>query len=96
VTRFTRSDDPVFPAPMGGLRDPSNTAADIKEAFEQAGFGWATSHTLRKTTASILTRKVARERDRRPARSYATTSRNVYLGRNVARTRAAAALETLR
>lgn len=58
LAHFTRSDEPVFPAPMGGLGDPSNTSADIKEAFEKAGLGWATSHTLRKTTASICMPKV--------------------------------------
>jgi integrase len=36
------------------LRDPSNTAADLKDAFRKAGFEWATSHVLRKTVASIL------------------------------------------
>ncbi len=56
VSRFVKPDDPVFPAPLGGLRDPSNTAADIKDAFEKADFGWATSHTLRKTTATLLDR----------------------------------------
>jgi integrase len=32
-----RSSDPVFTAPMSGLRDPSNTNADLKEAFTEAG-----------------------------------------------------------
>ena len=47
-------DSPVFPAPSGNLRDASNTAADLRDAFEAAGFGWATSHVLRKTNASVL------------------------------------------
>jgi integrase len=44
----------VFPSPKGMLRDPSNTAADLKDAFRLAGFEWATSHVLRKTVASLL------------------------------------------
>ena len=30
-------DDPVFPAPKGGLRDPSNTQADLKDSLEWCG-----------------------------------------------------------
>jgi hypothetical protein len=48
------ADTPVFPSPLGNLRDASNTAADLRDAFDNAGFGWATSHVLRKTTASVL------------------------------------------
>ena len=33
-------DTPVFPTLTGKLRDPSNTAADLRDAFEKAGFGW--------------------------------------------------------
>ena len=33
VNRFAQSDDPVFPAPLGGLRDPSNTQADLREGI---------------------------------------------------------------
>jgi hypothetical protein len=42
---------PVFPAVMGGLRDPSNTQADLRDAFRAAGYPWLTRHSLRKTTA---------------------------------------------
>jgi site-specific recombinase XerC len=34
-----RRTDSVFRAPMGGWRDPSNTQADLREVFGQAGFG---------------------------------------------------------
>src|SRR5674476_1397485 len=47
-------DDPVFPAPKGGLRDPSNTQADLKDSFEWCGLPWVTSHVFRKTTATLL------------------------------------------
>lgn len=42
---------PVFPAPLGGWRDPSNTQADLREAFTNAGFDWVTSHLFRKMVA---------------------------------------------
>ncbi|MBB3084650.1 tyrosine-type recombinase/integrase [Geodermatophilus sabuli] len=40
---LTATDDdpgrrPVFPAPLGGWRDPSNTQADLRDAFASAGF----------------------------------------------------------
>jgi integrase len=95
--RLAQPDHPVFPAPMGGLRDPSNTSADIKQAFEKAGFGWATSHTLRKTTASILDASGLSARDIADQLGHTRTSltQDRYLGRNVASTRAATALEAL-
>jgi integrase len=46
-------DQPVFPAPQGGLRDPSNTQADLRDAFTTAGYT-ITSHTLRKTVATLM------------------------------------------
>jgi integrase len=46
--------DLVFPSAKGMLRDPSNTSADIKEAFTNAGYSWATSHIFRKTVATLM------------------------------------------
>lgn len=34
----------VFTAPLGGLRNPSNTQADLRILFEATGYGWMTSH----------------------------------------------------
>ena len=31
---------PVFSAPKGGLRDPSNTQADLRAAFTECGYEW--------------------------------------------------------
>ena len=47
-------DAAVFTAPLGGLRDPSNTQADLRDALDTAGFEWVTSHVFRKTTATLL------------------------------------------
>lgn len=44
----------VFSAPMGGLRDPSNTQADLREVFADAGYDWVTSHVYRKTVATMM------------------------------------------
>ena len=45
---------PVFPAPLNGWRDPSNTQADLRQAFGNAGFDWVTSHGFRKTVATVM------------------------------------------
>lgn len=44
----------VFPSQKGQLRDPSNTSRDVKDAFTEAGYGWATSHIFRKTVATLM------------------------------------------
>jgi integrase len=44
----------VFCSPKGTLRDPSNTRADIRDVFKAAGYEWATSHTFRRTVASLM------------------------------------------
>ena len=91
------ADSPVFAAPLGNLRDASNPAADLRDAFDNAGFGWATSHVLRKTTASVLdagglsAREIADQLGH--ARPSITMDR--YMGRKIASDRGATVLESL-
>lgn len=89
---------PVFPSPLGMLRDRSNTGADLRDAFEQAGFGWATSHVLRKTTASVLDAGGMSARDIADQLGHARPSITMdrYMGRGVVGDRGAAVLESLR
>ena len=93
-----RPEAPLFPAPLGGWRDPSNTQADLRCAFSNAGFGHITSHALRKTTATMLDHAGLSARAIADQLGHANPSltQDVYLGRQVASTGAAAALETLR
>ena len=81
----------------GELRDPWNTAADLRDAFEKAGFGWATSHVLRKTTASVLDagRITAREIADQLGHARPSITMDRYMGRGVASNGAATVLETL-
>ena len=44
----------VFPAVLGGMRDPSNTGADLRDAFAFMGVTGAKSHTFRKTGATLM------------------------------------------
>ncbi len=64
---------------------------DLREAFENAGFGWATSHILRKTTASIMDANgLAAGIADQLGHSGTSLAQDGYLGRKVASTRAAA------
>ena len=95
----------MFPAPLGGWRDPSNTQADLRDAFTAAGFDWVTSHVFRKTVATLmdhagLSSRAAAGLSSRAAADqlgHANTSMttDVYFGRKVATTGAAAVLEGL-
>jgi integrase len=88
---------PVFPAPLSGLRDRSNTQADLRDAFKAAGVASITSHVLRKTTATLLDSAglSAREIADQLGHAKPSMTTDVYLGRQVASTRAADVLESL-
>jgi integrase len=89
--------DPVFPAPHGRLRDPSNTQADLREAFEAAGFAWVTSHVLRKTVATLMDQAglSARAAADQLGHTKPSMTTDVYLGRGIVDTGAADVLEAL-
>jgi integrase len=97
ASRFVLADDPIFPAPNGGLRDPSNTQADLREAFAAAGFEWVTSHVLRKTVATLMDQAGLSARAAADQLGHAKPSMttDVYFGRAVADTGAADVLESL-
>jgi len=88
---------PVFPAVMGGLRDPSNTQADLRDAFGAAGYPWLTSHSLRKTTATLLDESglSARTIADQLGHAHPSITQDRYLGRGIASSRAASVLESL-
>jgi integrase len=88
---------PVFPAPLGGWRDPSNTQADLRDAFTAAGFDWVTSHVFRKTVATLMDHAGLSSRAAADQLGHANTSMttDIYFGRKIAATDAAAVLEAL-
>lgn len=89
--------DPIFTAPLGGLRDPSNTNADLKEAFTEAGYDWVTSHVFRKTVASIMDDAGLSARAAADQLGHAKVSmtQDNYFKRKVRKTGAAAVLEPI-
>jgi integrase len=97
ATTNDRGGRPVFPAPRGGWRDPSNTQADLRDAFTAAGFAWVTSHVFRKTVATLRDQAGLSSRAAADQLGHANTSMttDVYFGRKVATTGAAAVLEPL-
>lgn len=52
--KIASGEGPLFPGYRGGLLDPSNTIHRIREAFNECGFAWVTSHVFRKTVATIM------------------------------------------
>lgn len=49
-----RLDQPLFPSLRGGFRGPANVRRDLREARGKEALAWITSHTFRKTAATIL------------------------------------------
>jgi integrase len=92
-----RHDEPIFRAPLGGLRDPSNTRADFRDAFRAAGFAWVTAHTFRRSVATWMDEGGLSARAAADQLGHARPSitQDVYYGRKVASTGAAAVLESL-
>jgi integrase len=89
---------PAFPAPMGGLRDPSNTQADLRELFDFCGGEDLTSHTFRKTVASLMDEAglPTRAASDQLGHSNVSLTQDYYFGRfHVRDTGAAAVLEAL-
>ena len=85
----------VFTAPGGGLRDPSNTQADLRVVFATAGFGWVTSHIYRKTVATLMDDAglTARQAADQLGHAKVSMTQDNYFGRKAARTGAAGLLE---
>lgn len=88
---------PIFPDANGGWRDPSNTRRDLRNARGTEGFAWVTSHTFRKTCATILDQAglSARAVADHLGHSRPSLTQDVYLGRKLVDRVAAEALEVL-
>ena len=93
--RGVRLEDPVFPDSIGGFRDPKNTRRDVRAALDRAGFDWVTSHSFRKTTATMLDEAGLSARMIADQLGHARPSmtQDVYMGRRAVDARVAAALE---
>jgi integrase len=87
----------VFTAPLGGLRDPRNAQRDLREALDRAGYDWATSHSCRKTVATLMDEAglSARAAADQLGHSKVSMTQDNYYGRKIRRTGAATVLEDM-
>lgn len=85
----------IFPSPNGYLRDPSNTSGDLREVLDGLGFDWVTSHVFRKTVATRLDDAglSARQIAEQLGHEKPSMTTDVYMGRRVVSSEAAAALD---
>ena len=90
-----RLDQPLFPDLLGGFRDPANVSRELREARGEDTLVWITSHTFRKTAATILDEAAlsARLLADQLGHSWPSMTQDVYLGRRAVDSQAALALE---
>jgi len=90
-----RLDQPVFPDLLGGFRDPANVRRELREARGEEALAWITSHTFRKTAATILDEAALSARLVADQLGHSRTSmtQDYYLGRRAVDSQAALALE---
>lgn len=95
--RLGAFDGPVFPDARGGYRDVSNTANAFRAVRSGSSMEWVTSHTFRKTVATLLDQGGSSARLVADQLGHARVSmtQDVYMGRQAVDGSAAAALERL-
>jgi integrase len=89
--------DAVFTSPTGRLRDPSNTQGDLRAVFDRAGYPEITSHTFRRTVATLMDQAGLSARAAADQLGHAKVSMTTdrYYGRGIRSTGAAQVLEAL-
>lgn len=92
--RLGAFDGPVFPNSRGGWRDRGNVGKAIRKVRGD-DFAWVTSHTYRKTVATLLDQSGATARmiADQLGHSRVSMTQDVYLGRRAANAPNAVALE---
>ncbi len=90
-----RLDQPIFPDVLGGFRDPANVRRDLREARGDEALAWVTSHSFRKTAATILDEAAlsARLVADQLGHSRPSMTQDVYMGRRAVDSQAALALD---
>lgn len=87
----------VFPSQLGKLRCRSNTNSDIRDALDPLGFDWATTHTFRKTAATLLNDGglTVREIADQLGHKRISITQDTYFGRSSASPKAAQLLSVI-
>lgn len=86
---------PVFPNAKGGWRDRGNIGKAIRRVRAETEFDWLTTHTYRKTVATLLDESGATARMIADQLGHARVSmtQDVYMGRRASNAVNASALE---
>ncbi|NVM97672.1 tyrosine recombinase XerC [Arthrobacter sp. SDTb3-6] len=89
--------DVVFPSTSGNLRDPSGVSKQWRKVRTALGMGWVTSHTFRKTLATLLDGQGLSARIGADQLGHAQISmtQDVYMGRGTVHTEVAEALDRM-
>ncbi|WP_336648296.1 site-specific integrase [Microbacterium sp. MMO-10] len=84
----------VFPSPLMRMRDPSNTQREIRDRREALGYPELSTHTFRKTVATILDEAGLSARDIADYLGHANPSitQDVYMARQTGSRKAAQAM----
>ena len=87
----------VFPTVLGRIRDPSNTEREWRDRRDDLGFEGITSHSFRKTVATVLDGAGLSARDIADYLGHKNPSmtQDVYMARNSGSKKAAQSLERL-
>lgn len=76
-------DRPVFPDSIGGWRDRSNVARDLRTVRADSSYSWVKSHTARRTVATLLDDQgmTARKIADQLGHARPSMTQDVYMGR---------------
>lgn len=89
--------DVVFPSTTGVLRDPSAVSKQWRRARAAPNLDWVTSHTFRKTVATLIDEQGLSARVGADQLGHAQISltQDVYMGRKTVHTEVAEALDRI-
>lgn len=84
----------VFPSPLGKLREVVNTQHQLRRIYDAAGYPWMTTHTFRRTVATIMHDAGLTDREiaNHLGHSRVSMTQDIYLDRRTPTTRAAEVL----
>jgi integrase len=90
-----RLDQPLFPDVHGGFRDPANVRRELREVRSKEALAWITSHSCRKTAATMLDEAAlsARLVADQFGHSRPSMTQDLYVGRRAVDSQAALALD---
>jgi len=95
VSAQTNMHNVVFPSAVGTLRDPDGVSKQWRRVRDALGYEWVTSHTFRRTLATIIDAEgmTARIDADQLGHRHVSMTQDVYMGRGKVHTEVAEALD---